>query len=46
LSNEAARKSKELQPLFRGEYLVVLKDGTELQSSRRYRKKVSAILGE
>jgi two-component system, LytTR family, response regulator len=40
------KQVKELQPLFRGEYLVVLKDGTELQSSRRYRKKVSAILGE
>jgi two-component system LytT family response regulator len=35
---------KELRPLFRGEYLIVLRDGTELTSSRRYRKNLDAIL--
>jgi two-component system LytT family response regulator len=35
---------KELQPLFNGEYGVVLKDGTQLQSSRRYRKNLDALL--
>ena len=35
---------KELRPLFRGEYLIVLRDGTELNSSRRYRKNLDAIL--
>jgi two-component system LytT family response regulator len=35
---------KELRPLFRGEYLIVLQDGTELTSSRRYRKNLDAIL--
>ncbi len=37
---------KELRPLFRGEYIIVLRDGTELTSSRRYRSKLSAVLGE
>lgn len=35
---------KELQPLFNGEYVVVLKDGMKLQSSRRYRKNLDALL--
>jgi two-component system LytT family response regulator len=35
---------KELRPLFRGEYLIILRDGTELTSSRRYRKNLDAIL--
>ncbi|MGH9752672.1 MAG: histidine kinase [Blastocatellia bacterium] len=35
---------KELRPLFRGEFLIVLRDGTELTSSRRYRKNLDAIL--
>jgi two-component system, LytTR family, response regulator len=35
---------KELQPLFNGEYGVVLRDGTQLQSSRRYRKNLDALL--
>ncbi len=35
---------KELQALFNGEYGVVLKDGTQLQSSRRYRKNFDALL--
>jgi two-component system LytT family response regulator len=35
---------KELRPLFRGEYLIILRDGTELTSSRRYRKNLDSIL--
>ncbi|HVE56490.1 MAG TPA: response regulator [Pyrinomonadaceae bacterium] len=35
---------KELQPLFNGEYTVILSDGTETVSSRRYRKNLEAIL--
>jgi two-component system LytT family response regulator len=35
---------KELQSLFNGEYGVILKDGTQLQSSRRYRKNLDALL--
>lgn len=39
-----AERIKELQPLFNGEYVVILKDGTRLQSSRRYRKNLDALL--
>jgi two-component system LytT family response regulator len=39
-----AEQIKELQPLFNGEYAVILKDGTRLQSSRRYRKNLDALL--
>ena len=35
---------KELQPLFNGEYAVILPDGTQLVSSRRYRKNLDALL--
>lgn len=35
---------KELQPLFNGEYRIVLQDGTQLSSSRRYRKNLDALL--
>jgi two-component system, LytTR family, response regulator len=35
---------KELQPLFHGEYAVLLSDGTQLISSRRYRKNLDALL--
>jgi two-component system LytT family response regulator len=35
---------KELHPLFNGEYVVILKDGMKLQSSRRYRKNLDALL--
>jgi two-component system LytT family response regulator len=35
---------KELQPLFNGEFALILKDGTQLQSSRRYRKNLDALL--
>jgi len=36
---------KELWPLFNGEFEIVLHNGMALTSSRRYRKKLSAILG-
>ncbi len=35
---------KELQPLFNGEYAILLKDGTQLVSSRRYRQNLNALL--
>lgn len=35
---------KELQPLFNGEYGLILKDGTQLQSSRRYRRNLDVLL--
>lgn len=31
---------KELQPMFRGEYYVVMRDGTELKLSQSYRDKL------
>ena len=37
-------KIKELQTLFNGEFAIVLFDGTELTSSRRYRKNLEAVL--
>ncbi|MGB9181405.1 MAG: response regulator [Pyrinomonadaceae bacterium] len=35
---------KELQPLFNSEYRIILRDGTRLTSSRRYRKNLDALL--
>ncbi|MFN2498596.1 MAG: LytR/AlgR family response regulator transcription factor [Pyrinomonadaceae bacterium] len=35
---------KELAPLFNGEYAVILRDGTQLTSSRRYRRNLDALL--
>jgi two-component system LytT family response regulator len=35
---------KELRPLFNGEYAVLLSDGTELTSSRRFRKNLDSLL--
>ncbi len=37
---------RELQPLFKGEYQIILEDGTELSSSRRYRDHLNPLLGE
>jgi two-component system LytT family response regulator len=34
---------KELQPLFNGEYAVILRDGTQLVLSRRYRDKLLGL---
>ena len=35
---------KALHPLFNGEFEVILKDGTKLASSRRYREKLNSLL--
>lgn len=35
---------KELAPLFNGEYAVILKNGTQLTSSRRYRHNLEGLL--
>lgn len=40
------KRIKELRPLFKGEYEVVLQNGTKLTSSRRYRAKLASLLGE
>ena len=36
---------KELRRQFEGSYLVVLKDGTQLKSSRNYRDSLQSLLG-
>jgi two-component system LytT family response regulator len=36
---------KELQPLFHGEYAVILRDGTRVTLSRGYREKLGVLLG-
>lgn len=36
---------KELQPYFRGEYVVILHDGTDLKLSRGYKEHLEAVLG-
>jgi two-component system LytT family response regulator len=38
------KRVKELHALFNGEYVIVLQDGTQLQSSRRYRKNLDLLL--
>lgn len=35
---------KEIQPLFHGESVMILKDGTRLNASRRYRDKIKSVL--
>lgn len=37
---------KELQPLFHGEYVVILRNGTKLTLSRTYRDKLQNLLGK
>lgn len=37
---------KELQPLFHGDYVVRLQDGTELTLSRNYKEKLTGALGQ
>jgi two-component system LytT family response regulator len=34
---------RQLEPLFRGEYVVTLTDGTRLRSSRRYRERLETL---
>lgn len=41
-----ARKIKELQPLFRGEYDIMLRDGTRVESGRGYRDRIQKLLTE
>lgn len=40
------KRIKELHPLFKGEYEIVLQNGAKLISSRRYRHKLDQLLGE
>jgi two-component system, LytTR family, response regulator len=40
------RKIKELQPLFRGEYDITLRDGTRLESGRGYRDRIQKLFSE
>jgi two-component system LytT family response regulator len=40
------RQIKELQPLFRGEYDITLRDGTRLESGRGYRDRLQKLLSE
>jgi two-component system LytT family response regulator len=40
------RHIKELHPMFKGEYEIRLQNGARLTSSRRYRSKISSLLGE
>jgi two-component system, LytTR family, response regulator len=37
---------KELQPLFSGEYSILLEDGTKLTLSRNYKDKLFELLGK
>jgi len=37
---------KEVQPLFHGDYIVKLRNGTELTLSRNYREKLSGLFGQ
>jgi two-component system LytT family response regulator len=37
------RQLRELQPLFRGEYDIMLRDGTRLESGRGYREKLQKL---
>lgn len=37
---------KELQPMFHGEYTVILRNGTRLTLSRGYREKLQTLLGK
>ena len=39
------RRIKEMRPLFKGEYEIVLQNGMKLTSSRRYRRRLEALLG-
>jgi two-component system LytT family response regulator len=36
---------RELHPLFRGEFRLALRDGSHVQSTRRFRSEVDALLG-
>jgi two-component system LytT family response regulator len=36
---------RQVQPWFKGDYLVVLNDGTRLTSGRTYRDRIQQLLG-
>jgi len=38
------KRIRELRPLFKGEYEIVLQNGTKLTSSRRYRQRIEELL--
>jgi two-component system, LytTR family, response regulator len=40
------KRVKELRPLFKGEYEIVLQSGLKLTSSRRYRTNLEKLLGD
>ncbi|HKP73442.1 MAG TPA: response regulator [Pyrinomonadaceae bacterium] len=40
------KRIKELQPLFKGEYQILLHNGAKLTTSRRYRGRIADLLGE
>jgi two-component system LytT family response regulator len=35
---------QSIQPWFKGDYVIILRDGTRLQSGRTYRQRVQALL--
>jgi two-component system LytT family response regulator len=37
---------KELQPLFHGDYVIILRNGAKLTLSRNYREKLNQLLGK
>jgi two-component system LytT family response regulator len=37
---------KELQPMFHGDYTIILRNGTKLGLSRNYREKLQQLLGK
>jgi two-component system LytT family response regulator len=39
-----ADRVKEVQPWFKGDYVLVLRDGTKLRSGRTYRDRVQALV--
>jgi two-component system LytT family response regulator len=40
------KRIQELQPLFKGEYELLLRGGARLRSSRRYHEKISELIGQ
>jgi two-component system LytT family response regulator len=40
-----ADRVKEIQPWFKGDYVLILHDGTKLRSGRTYRQTVQTLIG-
>lgn len=40
------KRIRELQPLFKGDYQILLHSGAKLTTSRRYRNKIAGLLGD